>query len=145
MAVRLWRAAEASDADGLEVTMSETTTVRINDRPLRCQHCGNQQFHHRTATVDRMAAGGLIHLEGVFGHYAAMYICGACGFTHWFSQVESAKHELGDGRAADDQPRRRERRTGEEACLACGQAIPAEADRCPACGWSWGAVEDAPA
>ena len=26
-------------------------------------------------------------------------------------------------------------------CLACGQPIPHEAERCPACGWTWKAVE----
>ena len=29
-------------------------------------------------------------------------------------------------------------RLPEDACLSCGQRIPVGADKCPACGWTWG-------
>ena len=32
-------------------------------------------------------------------------------------------------------------RMAEDACMSCGQRIPLEASKCPACGWSWGNEE----
>jgi hypothetical protein len=34
-------------------------------------------------------------------------------------------------------------RTGEDTCLSCGQRIPPDAARCPACGWTWSNEETA--
>jgi hypothetical protein len=31
----------------------------------------------------------------------------------------------------------------EDACLSCGQRIPPDAGKCPACGWTWGTGEAA--
>ncbi len=41
--------------------MSEVQRVSVNGRELECQHCGHRTFLHKTATLDRMAPGGLVH------------------------------------------------------------------------------------
>jgi hypothetical protein len=123
--------------------VSEAMAVRINDKPLRCQHCGGGKFHHRTATLDRMAAGGLLHLQGLFGHYAAMYVCAACGCTHWFSEVPGVRHEQDENLCTEARPRQG-KSASKDACLACGQSIPDQAERCPACGWSWDDDQSSP-
>lgn len=38
--------------------------------------------------------------------------------------------------AEERQPAPRQR-TEEDACLSCGQRIPPDAGKCPACGWTW--------
>lgn len=110
--------------------MAEAMRVAVHGRDLRCQHCGHQEFFHKTAALDRRVLGGLVHLDGWFAHEAAIYVCGRCGFAHLFMPVPEAQHP-------SEQSPETERRVAEDACLFCGKPIPAEAARCPACGWSW--------
>jgi hypothetical protein len=35
------------------------------------------------------------------------------------------------------QEERKEEPADDLACMSCGKPIPADAPRCPACGWSW--------
>ena len=65
--------------------MGEVASFRVHGKGLRCQHCGHDRFRHETTTVDREAWGGLFRMEG--GHRAEIYICGSCGFLHWFFPV----------------------------------------------------------
>ena len=142
--------------------MSEAQEVRVNGRGLRCGHCGGRAFHQKSATIDRLALGGLVHLEGVWGHQATLYVCGDCGFAHWFLAVPDARHEHGavaPGEPVPDEPPAapsplppwagpREPppplATPDNACLACGTLVPEATDRCPACGWSWADREERP-
>jgi hypothetical protein len=50
---------------------------------------------------------------------------------------------VAEARAAGPEPTARPR-AADEACLSCGQPIPASAARCPGCGWSWGPLPGGP-
>jgi hypothetical protein len=100
----------------------------VGGRDLRCKHCDHELFYHQTARLDRVAWGGLLHFEGVFGQHTDVYTCAGCGFAHLFMPVATPPA----------QPRPEER-PPEEACLSCGMSIPGDAGKCPACGWTWSA------
>ena len=107
--------------------MADLGEVLVKGRRLRCQHCGGQQFLHKTATLDRPILGGLVRLEGYWGHEAAIYVCSCCGFAHFFMPVPEADHHFAEAAPVEK----------EEACLSCGKPIPSDAAKCPSCGWSW--------
>jgi predicted RNA-binding Zn-ribbon protein involved in translation (DUF1610 family) len=108
-------------------TMSEAVSVEVAGEPLRCQHCGAVVFFQESATLDRLAFGGLLHLEGTWGHEATIYVCAACGYLHFFFTLDAVRHQQTDaGEAAE-----------RVECLSCHAPIPAGASACPACGWSW--------
>jgi hypothetical protein len=69
--------------------------VAVRGHGLRCSHCGGQRFHRRAARLDRLAGGGLFHLEGWWGHEAAIYACAACGFAHLFMPVPGGGRDAG--------------------------------------------------
>lgn len=60
----------------------ELGPVEIAGNPLRCQHCGHEQFMESEA---QLHTGTLtfFNLEWL-GKTADLYICGRCGFIHWF-------------------------------------------------------------
>jgi hypothetical protein len=63
--------------------------------PLRCKHCDAETFFHQRATIDRLASGGLFHHEAWLGRPANIYVCGTCGFLHWFFAVaNTARKEI---------------------------------------------------
>lgn len=116
--------------------MADETRVTVHRHALRCQHCGHQQFIHRTATLPHMALGGLVYLQGWSGHEVAIYACGQCGFAHFFMPLPDVQHQLGEKTSLDEVPKAN-RHLPDDGCLSCGKPIPAEATRCPACGWTW--------
>ena len=107
--------------------MSEALRVEIAGVPLVCKHCGADDFYEESAALDRLALGGVFHLEGIWGHQATIYVCSACGFLHWFFATDTGRHRRTEAEEAAEMVE----------CLACGQSIPAGALACPACGWSW--------
>ena len=76
--------------------MSEPSRVTIGGRRLRCQHCGHGGFRAETATLDRVGLG-FLQLGGLlWGHRATMYVCGRCGFLHWFFEAPDVEHAVED-------------------------------------------------
>jgi len=102
--------------------------VEIAGTPLRCSHCGADAFRHEESRLDparvRMSSPGW--LQGVV---TSTYVCSGCGGVHLFAESDKFRH-LRTEIAAEVDPIK---------CLACGTEIPAEAQRCPICGWSWAA------
>lgn len=49
---------------------------------LQCQHCGHEQFIESEAQL-HSAFLTFLNLEWL-GKTADLYICGHCGFVHWF-------------------------------------------------------------
>ena len=123
--------------------MAEQMRVTVNKHALRCQHCGHQQFIHKTATLPHMALGGFAYLQGSWGHAVAIYACGSCGFAHFFMPVPNADHQFGEKSpiAGEHEAPKANRPFPDDGCLSCGKPIPAEATQCPACGWTWQAEE----
>ena len=109
--------------------MSEPLRVEIAGEPLRCKHCDANEFHEESTALDRVALGGLLLLEGAWGHRLTVYRCGRCGYAHLFF-------------AADCGGLRREEAEEAIECLSCGVSLPIGASSCPSCGWSW--VEEGP-
>src|SRR5258708_38663826 len=56
--------------------------VNIAGKPLRCRHCGHEEFIQSEAQL-HTATLTFLNLEWL-GKVAALYICGHCGFIHWF-------------------------------------------------------------
>ena len=51
----------------------------------------------------------------------------------------TATETAGRGRhRSEESPPAARPRLPEDACLSCGQRMPIDADKCPACGWTWG-------
>jgi predicted RNA-binding Zn-ribbon protein involved in translation (DUF1610 family) len=117
--------------------MSEAMRVEVAGVPLLCKHCGADVFYQESAALDRLALGGLFHLEGVWGHQATIYVCSACGFLHWFFAIDAGHHEPVEAEEME--------MAEPIECLSCGQSIPAGASACPACGWSWESAGAEPA
>jgi predicted RNA-binding Zn-ribbon protein involved in translation (DUF1610 family) len=115
--------------------MSEPLRVEVAGEPLRCKHCGADVFFENSVTLDHLALGGLVHLEGPWGHQATIYVCSACGFLHRFFAFNTGRHQRAD---AAEMAERVE-------CLSCGESIPAGASACPACGRSWKSTGAEPA
>jgi predicted RNA-binding Zn-ribbon protein involved in translation (DUF1610 family) len=115
--------------------MSEPQRVKVADEPLRCKHCGADVFYQKSAALDRLALGGLLHLEGWWGHQATIYVCSTCGFLHLFFAIDSSRHERSEAEAVIEPVE----------CLSCGRSIPGNASSCPSCGWSWESVPPEPA
>ena len=57
----------------------------IAGKPLRCQHCGHDEFTTREAQL-HTATLTFFNLEWL-GKNADLYICGRCGFIHWFVRM----------------------------------------------------------
>jgi hypothetical protein len=112
--------------------MASAAKVTVGGRELGCKHCAHALFFHRTAALDRVAWGGLLHLEGIWGQHTDIYVCARCGFAHFFMPVPGAR-AAEDARGAEPRPEP----VPDDACLSCGKTIPANATKCLACGWSW--------
>lgn len=108
--------------------MANAGRVSTGGRELRCQHCTHAEFYHQTATLDRVALGGLLHFEGMWGQHTDIYVCARCGFAHFFIPVPATQ---------ESRPKPRPKPVPEEACLSCGKMIPPDATKCPACDWTW--------
>lgn len=61
--------------------------VEIAGEPLCCQHCGHDQFTESGAQL-HTAGLSFFGLEWL-GKNADLYICGRCGFVHWFVRLRS--------------------------------------------------------
>ncbi len=114
--------------------MGEFTTVTVRGRPLTCQLCGDDHFKHVRTRLDKLYLGGLIRFEGAWGHDAEVYVCGRCGFLHWFFAVPGA---VGTRPADDSREPAKEEPAEPTECLSCGKPIHGDAIACAACGWSW--------
>ena len=60
----------------------DPTRIEIGGKALRCQHCGYDQFVEGEAQL-QTATLTLLRLEWL-GKTANFYVCGECGFMHWF-------------------------------------------------------------
>ncbi len=58
--------------------------VAINEKPLRCQVCGNKTFHRRTATLQGASLNPF--QNEWLGQPAHCMVCSQCGYIHWFLQ-----------------------------------------------------------
>jgi DNA-directed RNA polymerase subunit RPC12/RpoP len=108
--------------------MSSPGRTTVGGRDLKCQHCGHEEFYHRTTRLAEVALGRLLHFEGIWGQHTDIFVCASCGFAHLFLPVPDRRVE----RVATEPP-------PEEECLSCGKPIPGDAAKCPACGWTWSA------
>jgi predicted RNA-binding Zn-ribbon protein involved in translation (DUF1610 family) len=141
--------------------MKQPLRVEVAGEPLRCNHCSADVFFLESAAIDRLGLGDRAQLEEWWGDRAIIYVCAACGFVHWFFEVEAGRHERTEVGAMDEEI---EGWAASEAaapaefggmdediegwassgaaaepvdCLACGQRIPAGESACPNCGWTW--------
>ena len=129
----------------------------------RCGQCGSGrvvpkavvwdqgQYSNGTLQAYVYANPGAVFFKGAA--YATLYarICADCGHTSLFAEGAEALYDAyvrgrsaGEGPAAEVRPPGRDRGSAGDGCLSCGEPIPAGAEKCPACGWSWGGT-DAPA
>ena len=72
-----------------------TDAVRIKGKELRCNHCGQNRFVHQQVEVDRALGGAWVWVE-LWSKLADVYVCGSCGFVHWFFGIQDAAHEVRD-------------------------------------------------
>jgi len=71
---------------------------------------------------------GLISLVGSSCGLETVYVCGRCGFMHFYSiSADYDGHRLTE---PEQPPERIE-------CLVCGELIAEEDASCPSCGWTW--------
>jgi hypothetical protein len=123
--------------------MSAGQTIRIRNQALKCKHCGNGDFVHRTAQLNTA------FLEffdlGWLNKAADVYACTHCGFLHWFLEPEIREAmpaqqphtAVAPTEAVPDEPPTDDDLTESTECLECHQTIPVGAAKCPACGWTY--------
>ena len=95
--------------------------VSRRGKDLGCSHCSGNTFFERSALLNTrgMTWLGLDWLnEG-----AEVFSCATCGHLEWFVAVPGVSRT---------QPTAM-------SCLACGNLIPPETDRCLVCGWTYAA------
>jgi predicted RNA-binding Zn-ribbon protein involved in translation (DUF1610 family) len=108
--------------------MSQPLRVEVAGKILQCKQCDAEVFFRESVTLDRLFMRGLIHAQGWSGRHANVYLCGQCGFMHFFvMSTDYGAHRLTE----TEQP------TERIECLACGELITAEDSSCPSCGWAW--------
>jgi hypothetical protein len=56
--------------------------VVINGKQLACVICGAKVFHHQRGLISSRKKA-IFNLEWL-GKEADVYVCGQCGFVHWF-------------------------------------------------------------
>ncbi len=100
--------------------MNDPQTFVVKDHRLKCQHCGDDRFHHRRILLNTRAMT-FFKLDWLNAD-ADVYTCAQCGHLHWFAAslpptTESAPEPI--------------------TCLACNATIPTGATVCPKCGWSY--------
>lgn len=99
----------------------------IAGKPLQCRHCAADVFRYEDTRLDAARVRGLNGPEGPWGLFTSTYICVGCGCVHLFAEADRARH-VRTGTDAD---------TERVECMSCEARIPAGAQQCPACGWSW--------
>ena len=52
----------------------------ILDKPLHCQICNFDEFHHRKAVLK----DGTNFFKWLFDTPAMCFVCARCGYVHWF-------------------------------------------------------------
>lgn len=123
--------------------MSEIGIFTVHGIPLVCKHCGNGEFAHRRAQLNApfFSFFDLFWLPAT----ADVYTCTRCGFLHWFISQASEEPLPGETAFESEPPESKPPSTAIQ-CLACGATIPADANTCPKCGWSYedAARESAP-
>lgn len=122
--------------------MSEVKTFEIQNKPLMCQHCGFDRFNLRSGQVNT-AALSFFNLDWL-NTSADVYVCGHCGFMHWFlprSYLRDA--DALDAATFPPEPLPDDDTSTPSACLSCGASIPVGVDACSKCGWSYRTPDDA--
>lgn len=107
--------------------MSDAVRVEIGGKPLRCRHCGIDVFQYEDVRLEPARIGGFSGSGGQWGLFTSIYVCRGCGFVHPFAEADGVRHDR-TPTAADVE---------RIECMSCGKQIPADMQRCPACGWSW--------
>lgn len=104
--------------------------VEVAGVGLECHHCGYGRFVQRKAQLNT-AFLSFLELEWL-NPTGQVFVCGRCGFLHWFLPGGQDVKVGPVGAAAD---------AGEGEpfeCLSCGSPIPAGERCCSGCGWSYG-------
>jgi predicted nucleic-acid-binding Zn-ribbon protein len=60
----------------------EPTSVEIQGQVLRCQVCGNDEFHRRDAQLNT-AVATFFKMDWA-NATAVCFVCSRCGYIHWF-------------------------------------------------------------
>ncbi|MEK7686038.1 MAG: hypothetical protein AAB466_11510 [Verrucomicrobiota bacterium] len=66
----------------MSLMASEPTCVQIQDRILKCQVCGHDEFHKRKAQLNTSVAS-FLGFDWA-NRSAQCYVCAKCGYIHWF-------------------------------------------------------------
>lgn len=64
------------------IDYSDPRPVEIVGQTLRCQVCAHDAFRHRKAQLHE-AVATFFNVEWA-SPTADCYVCGACGYVHWF-------------------------------------------------------------
>ena len=117
--------------------------------PTSCPHCSGTELYVRRHTA--FGGHGPYFLQGLgeFLHYAHfdIVICAKCGLTQFFAEPLAQKNvrnhsqwqRIGADTWETDGPDSQESDDISEPsqCLNCRATIPAGADACPQCGWTY--------
>lgn len=129
--------------------MASAERASAGGRELRCQHCGHELFYQQSARLDRLL-GGVVHLEGHWGHKAEIRVCAHCGFAHFFmavpaeqvaeAPVEAPRGPQLVGRSCALCRERISNELDSRYCRGCGSPVhdrcarPNTGTGCPVCG-----------
>ena len=102
--------------------MDAPRRISRGGRPLKCLHCGNDEFHERSSLLNT-AGMSFFNLDWLNAS-ATNYICSNCGRIEWFATPDE---DVAAFSTTD----------GDSECLSCGEVIPDGSSVCPKCGWSY--------
>lgn len=104
--------------------MSDSQPYVIAGVPLRCRHCGRNQFRYRRMAIDRTQLP-ILDIEWVL-QYADLFVCSACGCCHQFLTPQQKSPEF--PAVVSEEP---------IECLNCHAMIPSQRTLCEKCGWTY--------
>lgn len=117
--------------------------------PTSCPHCSGTALYVRRVTAFRNGSPYFLDGLGEFLHYAHfdIVVCADCGLTQFFAEPLAQKNvrnhsqwqRIGADTWETDGPDSQEADDVSEPsrCLNCRSTIPAGADACPQCGWTY--------
>jgi len=122
--------------------------------PTSCPHCSGTALYVRRLTAFRSGSPYFLDGLGEFFHYAHfdVVVCAKCGLTQFFAEPLAQRNVrshadwrriMASDRQADGPDPQGQDPDGLEdvseptLCLNCRSTIPAGADACPQCGWTY--------